>query len=222
VSESSPNILVLCADDVCLAPAAADQLRASLQFRDRGHVAVRSAGIRALEGRPWCPESRHLVRVEGCQAGEHLARQVTSSMVRQADLVLTTERRFRGAGRMLDVHSAGRTFTILEAAALARAAMQGAGVQGAGDRRGPHPGHESLDSPLGALVDEMDFLRGLVTLPAPPSAWRTRFSRTPVRGPDVVDPHGAGGSHRRALDAMHEACLVLADAVAWCAQSAMA
>ena len=50
-----------------------------------------------------------------------------SGLVLEADVILATERRYRSAPRVWDVHSAHRTFTALEAAVLGAAVVQRCG-----------------------------------------------------------------------------------------------
>lgn len=199
------NVLILCGTDACLAPAAAMALTAGLELGGgRGVAVVHSAGVRAEVGEPWCAEAWQASSAPGADVlrSRHRARQVTLEMVRAADVILATERRYRGAPRLLDVHSASRTFTVLEAAALGRAVAGRA----AGARPGTPPeGDAGPDERFRWLTEEMDALRGLVGLPAPRRGWPTRGLRHRVQGIDILDPHTMGATHRRALPAIEVA-----------------
>lgn len=202
------TVLVLCANDRCLAPAAATVLRSALQAHGEWQVQVVSAGIRAEVGAGWCPEmSEQLTKDHDLILRPHRAQQVTPELVRAADLVLVSERKYRGTARLLDAGSAAHTFTFVEAALLARAAQERAAAE-------PPPVAE--DPPAGAgrlgtrermmwLLEEMDNMRGLVPMPEEPHGWRTRFARAEVIGLDLLDPDGERGSHRKAAPALRQA-----------------
>ena len=204
------TVLVLCANDRCLGPAAATILRSALQAHGEWQVQVVSAGIRADVGEGWCPLiSAELTKDHDIVIRPHRAQQVTADLVRAADLVLVSERKYRGSARLLDNGSAGHTFTFVEAAALAREALARAGGMAM-----PEPPEGAASSGVGRLgtrerlvwlLEEMDALRGLVELPEEPHGWRRRFSKTEeVVGVDVLDPHGERGSHRKAAAALRE------------------
>ena len=120
------EILVVCGSDACLAPAVAVALRAQLAGTPlRSVVDVVSAGVRG-EGVPWCEEAATASAKPFAERARwvHRSRQVNADMVRRAALVLVTERRYRSAIRLLDRHSAPRTFTLAESAALASAVVR--------------------------------------------------------------------------------------------------
>ncbi|KRF23899.1 MULTISPECIES: hypothetical protein [unclassified Phycicoccus] len=206
------TVLVLCANDRCLAPAAATILRSALQAHAEWQVQVVSAGIRAEIGAGWCPQmSDQLTKDHDLIMRPHRAQQVTSELVRAADLVLVSERKYRGSARLLDAASADHTFTIVEAAilakeALARTVAEGAAVSVEG---AVHSGTGRLGTRerLIWLLEEMNAVRGLVALPPEePHGWRRRFGRAAeVVGHDILDPHGERGSHRKAAPALREA-----------------
>jgi protein-tyrosine-phosphatase len=204
------TVLVLCADDRCLGPAAATVLRSALQVQGEWQVQVVSAGIRADVGAGWCPQiSAELTKDHDIVMRPHRAQQVTADLVRAADLVLVSERKYRGSARLLDSHSSGHTFTFVEAAALAKEALRRAGGLTVTPPEGPTPpaaGRLGTRERLVWLLDEMDALRGLVELPEQPHGWRQRFSKTTeVTGVDILDPHGERGSHRKAAAAQRAA-----------------
>jgi protein-tyrosine-phosphatase len=177
-------------------------------------VSVTSAGTRAEEGQAWCLESRHHSHRDALSSRVHSATQVTQDMIRTADLVLTSERRFRGAARLLDPHSAGRTFTLVEAATLGRAALEGAS-RGASRRDGDSPPDEpAATKGLAWFVEEMDALRGMVPEPGTGRGWWARGARAGAQGFDLLDPHGPKGSHKQTMAAVRDAVEVVADCVA--------
>jgi protein-tyrosine phosphatase len=207
--DGTANIVVLCADDRCIAPAVAVELLGALQTRGLTGVTVTSAGTRAVEGQAWCLESRHHTHRDALSSRVHSATQVTQDMIRTADLVLTSERRLRGAARLLDPHSAARTFTLVEAATLGRAALEGAS-----GRDGGSTSDEPTAKGLSWFVEEMDALRGIVPEPGVQRAWWARGARGGVQGFDLLDPHAPNGSHKRTMAAVRDAVEVVADCVA--------
>jgi protein-tyrosine-phosphatase len=210
------TVLVLCSSDRCLAPASAAILRSALQAHGEWQVQVVSAGVRAAVGEGWCPQiSEQLTKDHDLIMRPHRAQQVTAELVRAADLVLVTERKFRGSARLLDAGSADHTFTIVEAAGLAREAL--ARAAGEGTTAPPAPAADGASQPgllrlgtherLSWLLEEMNAVRGLVGLPPERRhGWRKRFARTSeVVGLDLLDPHSDRGSHRKAAPALREA-----------------
>ncbi|SDP37938.1 Low molecular weight phosphotyrosine protein phosphatase [Pedococcus dokdonensis] len=203
------TVLVLCANDRCLAPAAAAVLRSALQAHGEWHVQVVSAGLRVEVGAGWCPEmSEQLTKDHDLILRPHRAQQVTAELVRAADLVLVSERKYRGTARLLDAGSAAHTFTLVEAALLATAALQRAAGEPPPLAEDPAPagaGRLGTRERLMWLLEEMDAMRGLVAVPEEPHGWRTRFSRSEVVGLDILDPDSERGSHRKAGPAMRQA-----------------
>ncbi len=55
------------------------------------HVSVSSAGIAAVVGKSADPFVQELLRLEGIDCSEHRARQLTSAMLLESDLVLVME-----------------------------------------------------------------------------------------------------------------------------------
>jgi protein-tyrosine-phosphatase len=205
------TVLVMCANDQCLAPAGATILRSALQAHGEWQVQVVSAGIRAEVGAGWCPQiSDQLTKDHDLIMRPHRAQQVTSELVRAADLVLVSERKFRGSARLLDAGSADHTFTFVEAAllakeAVARSVAEGAAASSVGAV--PSDTGRGTRERLSWLLEEMNAVRGLVALPPEePLGWRRRFRRaSEVLGHDVPDPHGEGGSHRKAAPPLRDA-----------------
>lgn len=209
------NVLVVCGSDACLGPAAAVALRAGLdETSAAGAVTVQSAGVRAEVGTPWCAESAKSAGSSGDQTRwVHRARQISGALVLEADVILATERRYRSAPRVWDVHSAHRTFTALEAAVLGAAVVQRCGSDLAARARRARVADDSA-AQLAWLVDEMDSLRGLVAMPTRQHGWLPRNPRSCVVGIDVLDPHTIGGNHRQAVSALDRAMRTFAVTVA--------
>ncbi|GAB3078145.1 hypothetical protein [Phycicoccus sp. Root563] len=212
----STKVLVVCGSDACLAPAAAFALRSGLL--DAGGVEaveVGTAGVRAEPGGSLCAEAARAMVGSGSPEPRwaHHPRQITAAVVAEAEVILATERRYRSAPRVLDVHSAHRTFTVLEAAVLGAAVLQRRGSDLAAQARHARVAQDAA-SQFAWLVEEMDSLRGLVTMPAQRHRWLGRTPRSLVVGIDVLDPHTVGGSHRQALAALDRAMRTFAVTVA--------
>lgn len=202
------TVLVLCATDRCLAPGSAAVLRSALQAHGEWHVQVVSAGLRAERGAGWCPQmSEQLTKDHDLILRPHRSQQVTAELVRAADLVLVSERKYRGTARLLDAGSAAHTFTLVEAALLARAALERAAAELplSEDPASSGTGRLGTRERLTWLLEEMDAMRGLVPVPEEPQGWRSRFRRAEVSGLDILDPDGDRGSHRKAVPAMRQA-----------------
>lgn len=118
------TILFVCTGNICRSPTGQLLLQAELARRsqDAGTCFdVGSAGLEALTARPIDPEARRLLEKLGVPGTEGFrSRPVTSDLVRPADLVLTgtAGHRLRISADWPEIY--GRTFTLAEAAALAR------------------------------------------------------------------------------------------------------
>lgn len=103
------SILVVCVGNVCRSPVAEFLFRRELGQRD---IRVGSAGLGALVGRPMEENAIALLHERGIDASEHRARQLEPSMLREADLILTMERRQLGSVARLAPEASGKTFLI--------------------------------------------------------------------------------------------------------------
>ena len=97
MSEPVFNILIVCTGNICRSPIAEQILRERLhQAAPDGHFRVRSAGTQALVDRDMTPEALDQSQRYGGLKTSHVARQLTSELIEQADLVLTATRQHRG------------------------------------------------------------------------------------------------------------------------------
>jgi len=82
------RVLVVCTGNVCRSPMAVAILRRQLAARGAREVVVSSAGTAPWDGAP-ASEGSYLVSLEhGLDLSEHRARQLTTDLVADADLVL--------------------------------------------------------------------------------------------------------------------------------------
>ena len=89
---------------------------ALLARRLAGHpeVTVESAGIGALVGHPADETARALLLEQGIDISGHRARQLTSALLRQADLVLVMEAEHKKAIEALDPSARGKVYRLGE------------------------------------------------------------------------------------------------------------
>jgi protein-tyrosine phosphatase len=197
---------VVCTANVCRSRSGELLLRRALVAAGVDAV-VSSAGVHATAGAPACATMLRLLGEQGLGA-EQLggARQVTRRLLAVHDLVLVSERAHRAALARLLPAARSRTFTLLEAAALADAALAHAALDGGADA----PAHDRVahlvPSSRERLIERvrlMDLARGKVELPGrEPRSWGFRATlRGEAEDPlDVVDVHGQSVlAHRRAL-----------------------
>lgn len=115
---SPVRILTVCTGNICRSPVAERLLQAGLDQVQPGAFMVRSAGTRAMVGYPIQPPSANIIRSYGGTPEGFAARQLTSKILRESDLVLTMATTHRGEVLQLDTSLLKRTFTIREFARL--------------------------------------------------------------------------------------------------------
>jgi protein-tyrosine phosphatase len=175
------RLLVVCTGNVCRSPAA-ERLFAARLGAGSG-VSVASAGTEALVGEPIDQAMAALVEAAGADASHFVARQLTASDVRSADLVLVMTRQHRSAVVALEPAAVRRTFLLVELGALAEAVAAAGWPLDVGG--GPA-------ARLAALPQLVPAYRGRTDLPV---------------DQQVVDPY------RRSADVYAEAAAVIGTAV---------
>jgi protein-tyrosine phosphatase len=187
------TLLFVCIANVCRSPTMEFMTAHHLQRLGIGSSwALSSAGTSAHDGDSMCATAAGALRhVPGGAdfAAAHRARGLDATLVEGADLIMVATHLERPSLARLSPAARSRTFTMVEAALLAEAAV----------RRPRRPWQD--DEPLGGLLANMHAARGSISLPErPPLGERLlRFSHAPD-GLDVRDVHsGTGGSHRRTL-----------------------
>jgi protein-tyrosine phosphatase len=188
------RVLVVCTANVCRSRAAEELLREALAGAGLAAL-VGSAGVRAVTGAPACATMARLLGERGLRLDEaEGARRVTSELLQDQDLVLVPERVHRAALARLLPAARARTFTVLEAAALAEA-LPG--------RAGGGPSRQRLQT----QVAWMDQARGKVDLPVGEvrQGLRGLIRGGPEDPLDVPDVHaGSLRDHRRALERLQD------------------
>ncbi len=81
------RILIVCVGNICRSPTAEYLLRKALA----GGTQVQSAGLGALVGHPMDATALDVLAAHDVDASEHRARQLTPSLLREADLVFGME-----------------------------------------------------------------------------------------------------------------------------------
>ena len=189
-------ILTVCTANICRSPAAERLLRAGLADL-APEATVSSAGVAAVDGRPACDLSSALigeyVATEYPTAGPvadfgtHLSRRLTAEHARGAQLVLALDRTHRAELARLAPARRPVTFTLRQAATLARAVA--AVVAGGALPPGAPPLPAGRGDRLRWWVAEMDAARGLTGDPGDSEQFAADLWGHPL---DVPDPHAVG------------------------------
>jgi protein-tyrosine phosphatase len=170
-----PRVLLVCTANICRSPAAArllaGRLGPSIEFVSRGTRSVPGAGM--------CEVSASWVLMNGGDAaGQHVSRQLELADIKASTLILTASQRQRTKVIELRPSAQVRTFTLAQAARIAKWRMP----VGAGRPASGPPAGADLPDRLLWLVEELDANRGAAPRPVPESA------------DDLPDPHH-GASH---------------------------
>lgn len=107
------DVLIVCHANVCRSPAAEQLFRARVrEHADSRAGAFHSAGLRAREGVDMDPVMQRLLAERGVAVGEHRSRRLTSRLVRQADLVLVTERHQVSEVERIEPTARGKVYAL--------------------------------------------------------------------------------------------------------------
>ncbi|MBY6186810.1 low molecular weight phosphotyrosine protein phosphatase [Marinobacter hydrocarbonoclasticus] len=101
------NILVVCVGNICRSPTAEAMLKARYPSR-----VVHSAGVGALVDKPVDGKAAALLEKAGLPYQDHKARQLTSELAQQADLILVMEPGHVGAVTEIAPFARGKTFLL--------------------------------------------------------------------------------------------------------------
>ena len=113
------RVLTVCTGNICRSPFLERALQAELDRSwGTGRIEVSSGGTGALAGHPMEGQARGLLEASGYAADGFRARDLTSDLVAEADLVLTATRAHRGKVMALHPKALRYTFTFREFAHL--------------------------------------------------------------------------------------------------------
>ena len=178
------SVLMVCTGNICRSPLAERMLAHELdtragawgaRWRTGAEIVVASAGTAAEAGEPMTAQTARLADAYGVESGGHTARQLTASMVADADLVLALTRGHRRQIVSLHPRASRYTFALPEFARVIGhlSTHEVGGV----DALGPLDPSEGPAAVLSPLVAQLALNRGLV--PPPDDATVD----------DVVDPY---------------------------------
>jgi len=103
------NILVVCVGNICRSPAAEILLRNALAS---SAITVTSAGLGARVGEAMEPKARQVLEGHGHSAQTFIARQITSDIVNQSDLILVMENAHIKQVLNIAPHARGKVFLL--------------------------------------------------------------------------------------------------------------
>lgn len=114
------HLLFVCTGNICRSPIA-ERLTVAYadQLPDPGQLSASSAGTRAVYGSGMEPNAELVLAGLGGSGVGFAARQISPELVARADVVLTMTERHREAVLNTSPRHLARTFTLMEATALA-------------------------------------------------------------------------------------------------------
>nr|WP_219339610.1 low molecular weight protein-tyrosine-phosphatase [Luteimonas salinisoli] len=100
---------MVCVGNICRSPTAEAVLRDRL---DGTGIAVESAGLAALSGKPIHPLAEAVLGEHGGSGASHVARQIDRRLIDEAGLILVMERKHLQAIDRIAPHARGKTFLL--------------------------------------------------------------------------------------------------------------
>lgn len=172
------RILTVCTGNICRSPVAELLLQSGLDELHPGKFIVRSAGTHALVGQPMQPLSADIVQRYGGVSDGFASRQLTTAIVREADIILAMAAEHRSGVLRLEPAALRRTFTVREFARMLEHLMQ--------DNHFSDPGGDIV-----SLWRE---------LPASAGSVRHRTLAEKTSDNDVVDPYRRSAATYRSME----------------------
>jgi len=86
-------VLFVCTGNTCRSPMAEGIMRHLLPEKWKVKITAKSAGILAFEGFPPSELAYNVCMAEGIDISDHVSRTISEEIVREADIILTMERR---------------------------------------------------------------------------------------------------------------------------------
>jgi protein-tyrosine phosphatase len=197
------SILSVCTGNICRSPVA--ELLLAQSLAPFGDVHVASAGTGALVGSGVPEQAQRLAATEGIDTTAHRARQIDTSMIREADLIVTMARDHRRLVVESLPASMRRAFTLRELARIADA-IEPRLPQAVADSGASTP-EEGMRAAIGLAAA----LRGTVEPPATPDEF------------DIVDPYRRSDeTYARSFEELRPAAYQVAEFLTKAARAASA
>jgi protein-tyrosine phosphatase len=105
------RILMVCLGNICRSPMAEGILKHNL-IATRPDIQVSSAGLAAIVDHPAATIACSLLQTRKIDLSAHAARQLTDTMVREADLILVMERQQKKKIESLYPYALGKVFLL--------------------------------------------------------------------------------------------------------------
>jgi len=105
------NILFVCVGNVCRSPMAEFFFRQEL-LKVKPKVHISSAGLKALVNRSAAFEVHHLMQKHGIDVSPHRARQFTTEMALNSDLILVMEKIHKNEVEVAFPFACGKVFLL--------------------------------------------------------------------------------------------------------------
>jgi protein-tyrosine phosphatase len=103
------NVLIVCVGNICRSPTAELMLRHALDSSD---IVVTSAGLAARVGESIEPDARLVLERHGLAGEDFKARQLTSAIVNESDLILVMEKEHVKDVLRIASHARGKVFLL--------------------------------------------------------------------------------------------------------------
>jgi len=118
IRSTALHVLFVCTGNICRSPTAERLAAAYFARVQEPHIQVSSAGTRAVVSHAIHPEAARVLVQYGADPSNFAARQLTSRIAAQADLILTMTREHRDAVLTLAPRQLRSTFTVAEASRM--------------------------------------------------------------------------------------------------------
>ena len=113
------HVLFVCTGNICRSPTAERLAKAYAEHLEMSSFSASSAGTRAVIGHPVQSAAATVLQQLGGDASDFAARQLTSKIAANADLVITMTRAHRDMVLEIAPRQLRRTYTLVEVSRLA-------------------------------------------------------------------------------------------------------
>lgn len=165
------KVVFVCTGNICRSPMA-EQMLIQRAAKVKLPISVSSAGVMAMNGDPMTPQSADAMIVRGYTPTKHVAQDLTSKILDEADLVLTATLEHRSELARMSPKASKHSFTIDEFARLTSFLLADPEFQEEFKKKP----RETREQYLKRAVHEAVLLRGMVPTNLDPR--------------DVIDPYG--------------------------------